>query len=611
MAYSSVYTVNINSHLQTTGRPYTFRAVINPTGIASVNKIRVTLQTYQHGLTVSGVYIGKQAAAGDPYDFDTTPTPVLFGGSSSVAIPVAGSVVSDEILFTDDGTDTLVLSIQCPDQGFVRFPRGTRPANLTQYLRSDIEDAATVNTSGYTVESSAYIASKLEVNVETAAGSRVTQIPINVIDNSDAGVRVSQLPILLITTPAQPAAVTQLPLLTPVINKPLPIPGNPIVPEVPLIETWEWLTVTNRKAVGSEQRSGLLANPRITNKFNIIVDEKERREFYKFLYHWISKEVIYPRYHFSTNLNAPSPALTTKLYFNPALTDLRANEQIALFDPHLSETRYVTPLTIDVDGATLAEPLEYDVPARWLVCAAPVWRMGLPVGFAMGARAGTGSIVLQTTQERSLLRPGQTASPIIVDGMPVLDRLPHDGADELFNQNLTWLDNDTSFQSPIVDELTPKIQGSRTFTIPNRSEMDWWRKLGDLINGSRKPFLLPTHFDDLTLTSQPALNATRITVNNIQYARYFKALNYRYIMLVTANGKKYRKVNDIVVNYNMLGDALSVDLILASSIGNVAGDNVISKVSIVNKCRLDKDEMVFTHNGFDAKVELSIKAVDR
>lgn len=113
----------------------------------SATKMKFTLQAASgSSALVSAAYVQIAAASGDPYDFDTTPVQILFGGSGSVTVPASSTVTSDEVALSIDGTRPLVMSVYFGSPATIRAYSGT--SGFTSRYKFG-NDATTVDTSGY------------------------------------------------------------------------------------------------------------------------------------------------------------------------------------------------------------------------------------------------------------------------------------------------------------------------------------------------------------------------------------------------------------------------------------------------------------------------------
>jgi hypothetical protein len=440
--------------------------------------------------------------------------------------------------------------------------------------------------------------------------ARITQTPILFLSIPNQPVRVTQTPILVVNLPVQGTKITQNPLE--VVNQPRPIPlPSPIVPDVPVVEQWKWLTIINWAKSGKEQRSALRAYPRLALNFNaVILNEVERAAVYEMLFKYGNRVFPFPWYQISSHLGAAASIGDTKLYFDPAATDMRAGEYLALFDPQLVKTTYHTIDTVDADGATLVDQLTFDVGSHFMVCPAPICRLIGNVGFSMASIAGDITVNLETVEPRVFTRPGSVAAVSTYDGMTLLDDRPFGDVGAEFEHNAVWFDNDVAPPDVYVPWAIPFISTKLSYYLERPADLDYWRAVATAMKGRQGAFLVPTFRNDLPLAFTPALSATSITTTNIQFFDFYQNKAYRYLRLVTANGAIYRRIGRVVCNYDANGDAESVTIFLNDPIGAVTGDNEISVVSYVNKCRLAEDAITLTHNDVSTVVSITVRTIN-
>lgn len=447
------------------------------------------------------------------------------------------------------------------------------------------------------------------VDRTSVIAERITQVPILLVDNGSRALRVTQVPIQVVTLPVQPARVTQAPILT--VNTPRPVPfPNVIVPEMPLDETWEWLTAVSIKDNGREQRSSLREVPRIKLKANAItLDEFDRREAYDILWKYQGKTFSWPMYQYGAFLQAATQGSTT-LYFNPALTDLRLGEMAALFDPHTGETHYFEIDSLSVDGCELAEPLPFDVGRGWQICPAVFFRMTGPGSLIMGSVSGDLRLDLENMGHRDFQRVDGSSLLTTYDGYVVLDRRPLVNADNEYSRNVNWVDSGTSIPLPEIKWRMNFSSGKRSFNFNRYQDMDYWRAFADFIRGRQKSFIHPTFFDDLPLESQPVLGATELITTNIQADEYLFGKLNKYIRIERQNGVIFRRINDRKLIYDANGDPVALRLYLNQNIGSTSGSNVISKISFAPLTRLNSDVVNLRHESLDTTITLDTRTVN-
>jgi hypothetical protein len=130
---------------------YTLRQIIPASAMAAGSRVRV--QLYNAGTAgtqavISKAYFGKQAASGDPYDFDATPEQMFFGGNPGVTILPAMPQYTDGLV-TPITADAYVLAVYFSGTTAVaHFTTGA--TGFADYYKLG-DDATTVNASGYTL----------------------------------------------------------------------------------------------------------------------------------------------------------------------------------------------------------------------------------------------------------------------------------------------------------------------------------------------------------------------------------------------------------------------------------------------------------------------------
>lgn len=542
--------------------------------------------------------VGYPDSSSGPSDGITSVTPDQgpIAGGTPVALVGVGFTGATGVLFDTDPATSVVVT---DDENITCVT----PAHATGLVDVTVERPTTdlVKSGAFTF-----------IDESEGQPVRATQIPLLVVDQPNSKVRLTQAPVLILTLPDQPVRATQIPVLAAIIPEPIPLP-SPVVPELPVSETWQWSTIVNISHNGKEQRAALRQAPRIGMKFNaLFVNDADRQAAYQLIMQYIKRVFNYPLYTHSTRLTALSAAGATKLYFDPSETDMRDGEPIALFDPYFTTTLILPLATVDADGATLAGALLQDVPAYWLVCPAPRFRSKPSMGLQMEAVQGDFSLDLTGIDPRPVLRPGQADTVTIYDGLPVLSKrtLADDDVNEDFSQSVTWLDNEINEAIPFADWTVPFFAGDRSYLVHRPDGLDYWRSFADKVKGRQNPFLLPTFRDDLPLAAVPALSATIIKTSNTQFFDFWRFGAYRYIQIKSDAGVIYRRIQDVTPNYSAEGKPISLDIKLSSSIGAAVGSNANMIVSYANLCRLDSDEILLSHGPIDTVVTIRVRAIN-
>jgi len=158
--------------------------ITNPDGLASV---RVKLQSSSGtSADINKAYIGIAATAGDAFDFASTPVQITFGGNNSVTIPANSEVISDEITISIPAGSSLIVSAYMPTASGLKAKSAL--AGWQGYYKAG-DDAATVDTSGYSTGQAVYGVAVIDTPVVT--GTALTKQTIITCDPSvGAGTQV-------------------------------------------------------------------------------------------------------------------------------------------------------------------------------------------------------------------------------------------------------------------------------------------------------------------------------------------------------------------------------------------------------------------------------------
>jgi hypothetical protein len=608
---------------------------ITPTSGPDTGGTSVTIKGY--GFTsATGVLFGANSATSFSVVDDSTitcTTPSGTAGLVNVTIqrPSTNMVQVDGFLYSDlippsidyidpvEGTSNGGTLVTLYGEGF------TGTTSIT-FGGSSATSITVVNDGEMTCITPAHAVGLVDVEVTTPVSSdllslaytflppsRITQVPVLIINLPEQKTQISQVPILVVNLPVQGTQITQVPVLPLWTPTPIPLPV-PIVPEVPVVETWQWLTVVNIAEGSKEQRSALRINPRLSMSFGaLIMDDSDRRDVYQMLFKYIKSKFYYPLYTYTTTLTSSASAGDVNLFFNMSSTDMR-DDAIALFDPHFEKTYILSIDTVNSDGVTLSDPLEFDVPSYWYVCPASEFRIKNSASLEMNSIDGSFDLNLESTGLREVLRPNQSNSLLTTfDGMLVLDKRPlaNDKISENFDQDVTWMDSDTNSPESYSPWKTPFISGAREYLIHRPEGMDYWRAVGNNLKGRQNPFLLPSFRNDVPLSEVPSLGATVIRSSNIQLADFWRSRAWNYLYIKSDAGIIFRKITDLKVNYSVQGDPQTVDITLSASIGAGAGANSNLVVSYMNVCRLDDDSIILHHEYVDTFLEIKVRLIDQ
>jgi len=391
--------------------------------------------------------------------------------------------------------------------------------------------------------------------------------------------------------------------------KPVP-PAAHVLPLAPVTEEFHFLTSVSMTLSSREQRNRLRAAPRQRYSHNLhLRDDADWRMAFAEMYKYQNQEYLHPLYHYWTRLTAQIAPNETELYFDPSQTDLRDGESLAIFDVF---TRKVTFHEIDEvtsTGAILTEPVGRLVDLGHCVCPALPCRMTDIPQLEKFERLGEARVTLETTRPRRFRRELDLVLPTL-QGTPVVANEPYGRVGEAMNRGGAWLDGELSV--PVAWNTWRhggRVSGNRSYYFDRFEDMDYWRAVLDYMGGRQRTVFIPSYYDDLPLTEQPALNSTSITTTEVQVYEMFQLRMFSAVSIFRQNGLIHRAIVSAVMNYAPNGDPVSVTLNLDTSIGNQPGSNVISKVSLLYQMRLKDDRVRMEHHQNHSTVTLNLESV--
>lgn len=143
---------------------FTLRNVVSRGGLAHAgSKYRITFEGGSvEGTAGDACYSGPGATSGDVYDFETTPTQVLFSGGGSFDTGVGGTIMSDEINVAVDASKPFIVAFHFNNAAKDTIRRGS--ATNANYYWKSANEPSTVDVTGYTtVGSLSAVVKKIEV----------------------------------------------------------------------------------------------------------------------------------------------------------------------------------------------------------------------------------------------------------------------------------------------------------------------------------------------------------------------------------------------------------------------------------------------------------------
>ena len=385
-----------------------------------------------------------------------------------------------------------------------------------------------------------------------------------------------------------------------------------IVPEVPVTETWEWLSDLMVATDGSEQRVALRGEvPRIELSFKAVFDSKEQiRRFYGDFLAAVGRLWL-PEYQYTTRTSAKTTAGTNVLYYDNTKTDIRAGEYVLIQTP--SNAALVEVASLTVSGALLTSNMLFDIPTDSLIMPGSPALIDNQTALARYAVDDVAEVSFNaklTRQRTVLTRTGSAISLPQFLGVPVVEKRPL--ADELVKDEVSTgqvsLDNQTGVQDIISRWDYSRIGGPRTFKV-NRmyapEEMDYWKTVLAYARGQARKFWMPTYRQDLKVIVTPADAATNYTVEGTQYAEKVYSLpTHRYIEIETSSGTHRTSIIGASVSG---GNSV---ILFDPAVPTGAGWKVINRISYLLPVRINDDKIEWKHYGLESLLNLSIRTAE-
>lgn len=386
------------------------------------------------------------------------------------------------------------------------------------------------------------------------------------------------------------------------------------IPDHPITETWEWLTDIIRSADGTEQRVSIRNQPRRRIEGLILIkDDVDREEQLRRWYELMESTTVIPFYQYSTRITQSTSPPSTRIYFDPAKTDVRAGEKVIIYHPQ-DDTSFPLQITsMEADGATL-DPLTYNVYDEDIIAPAFDCQLENRSGVQMTQVAGQLRLRAQTAEYRGDFdRPGSTATITTHDSIQVMDRIPSANSmvDEIVDIDPVVVDNDSGVVDRSSTWLHAQFDGRRSWRFnrkTNPTEMDFWRDFLTARHGMRVSFLMPTWREDLFLDSNPSAGSLQFDVEGLDYHNRYAAFDtFQRFQLINPDGDIIYRTVDLTeasaggITTITLTSALPVDASWASGF----------TISFLNRVRLNSDTVRLTHGPMVTEVEFAIKTVDQ
>ncbi len=385
-----------------------------------------------------------------------------------------------------------------------------------------------------------------------------------------------------------------------------------IAPEVPVSETWEWLTDNIVATDGTEQRIALRGEvPRTETRIKVIFDNLDELNIFYSTIISANGRLWLPEYQYATRATAESLANELTIYFDETQTDIRDGEYILIQTPLNSALVEID--VVSSGSATVSSPLTFDIPVGSIIVpGSPALLLDKQ---SLNRYSVNDVAEIQLTsrfirQRTQMQRPGSVASLTTFLTYPVLDKRPL--ADDLVSDRVSTGQKDIDNKTGLLDIITrwdySRVGGPRNFKVDRikaPEDMDYWKAFFAYCRGESRRFWVPTYREDLVITVPPSDATTTYTVKGKEYAeKVFGIPTHQYLEIETAAGIHRTQV----LGASVLGEDTIILLATALPTGSEWQD--VKRISYLLPCRLDGDKVDWSHYGLESLLNFSIRTAE-
>lgn len=321
-----------------------------------------------------------------------------------------------------------------------------------------------------------------------------------------------------------------------------------IIPEVPVIERWRYVTDTLKTWNGTESRLSLMAEPRLDIEMKItLVDFQDRRELYNLLYSSIRVPSLVPLFQYATPLTANTLTGGSTFFFDPNATNLRVGSYLAVINRVTREVVLGQIVTINLDGVTINSAVGTDIiadPPLWFAMPAVTCFLEDRSGITFGTQAGEFDLKAEVIEELAVLRPGATRTVQTFDGLPILEWDQLISTDERFSYRRDLIDNGIGTRYIRSRDIAVTVTRTFKFSASRlNDDLDYFRSFFKTARGSQRVFLRSTQLPDLVVGSPPGDGDSVLVLTSGDYiAKLFPFDAFKRIEVLYADGTRTQHV---------------------------------------------------------------------
>jgi hypothetical protein len=390
------------------------------------------------------------------------------------------------------------------------------------------------------------------------------------------------------------------------------------VPDVPVGETWKWLTDKSVSFDSTEQRIALRNSPRVELNVDLLsIGIAEVLEIERLIS--IANGRLYlPHFQWATVVTQDSAIGATSVYFANAKTDTRANEYVLILEK--TGYRLLRLETVTASYATLYSPLTAEIKAGALVIPCFDSYVDNNVNFNRGQISEHSKVTISADVipiRASFTRPGHSATLTTFESYPVLNRRPtFKSLSNSYETGQRVIDNKTGLLDSKSDWAFSRVTKSVYFHVQRimnsacgfsgSTEIDYFRLFFDTVKGELKPFLMSTFNKDQNLISTPADASNTVVLEGSSYCdTFYLNPSYTRLALDTNSGVHYCRVISASKTINN-----DTTIVFAPALPSGVGWAQINTISYLIKARLASDTVKVQHDSLKTSFSFGIRAIE-
>ena len=388
------------------------------------------------------------------------------------------------------------------------------------------------------------------------------------------------------------------------------------VPEIPVKETWEWMTDIQVSSNGKEQRRALRGSPRRSSEFDILVlNPDDYQTQWASLLAATNGLLVTPFFQWAGGITVPVLSGSTEVFCDLSRADVRAGENVLLYARDGSS--FLSKVLLLRDTSIVLEDiigLNFDTSSIVI----PMFscyianKTKIDISNYYDDKISYSTMVSDTRAE---FGRGVT-NFTVVDGLVVLDKQPlsSETSDMTFDGGNKLLDYNTGLRTLYTPWSEVRIQQSRSYRLNrvlNPADSDYWRDfLANVAVGQQNSFLVPSFKHDFTLGLPNPAGASFIEVVGTGYLDVFQNNpSLVYISFLSGNGSThYAKINSVLTG------SVEGNSILSFSPSLPVGDTSftdMARISLMAVSRLGSDKVELSHTALYTTITVVTRSCNR